>query len=101
MRLLVIGASGFLGWHVWHRATAAGAAVVTAGRAGLPDSPGHRQVDPATGDPASIAEMIASVAPDASANCAGATAGGPDVPAPGYAPRPHRLRPAKASARTR
>ncbi len=82
MRLLVIGASGFLGWHVWHRATAAGAAVVTAGRAGLPDSPGHRQVDLATGDPASIAEMIASVAPDAIANCAGATAGGPDVLAP-------------------
>src|SRR5260370_4192438 len=82
MRLLVIGGSGFLGWHVWQRATAAGAAVVTAGRAGLPDSPGHRQVDLATGDPASIAEMIASVAPDAIANCAGATAGGPDVLAP-------------------
>src|SRR5260370_36005713 len=82
MRLLVIGGSGFLGWHVWPRATAAGAAVVTAGRAGLPDSPGHRQVDLATGDPASIAEMIASVAPDAIANCAGATAGGPDVLAP-------------------
>jgi NDP-hexose 4-ketoreductase len=82
MRLPVIGTSGFLGRHVWRQATAAGAAVVTAGRAGLPDSPEHRQVDLANDDPAGIAEMIASVAPDAIANCAGATAGGPDVLAP-------------------
>jgi NDP-hexose 4-ketoreductase len=82
MRLLVIGASGFLGRHVWRRATAAGAVVVTAGRAALPGSPEHRQVDLATGDPAAIAEMIATVAPDAIANCAGATTGGPDVLAP-------------------
>src|SRR5260370_13647854 len=82
MRLLVIGGSGFLGWRVWRRATAPGAGGVSAGRAGVPASPGHRQVDLATGDPASIAEMIASVAPDAIANCAGATAGGPDVLAP-------------------
>ncbi len=82
MRLLVIGASGFLGRHVWRQATAAGATVVTAGRAGLPESPAHWQVDLATADPASVAEIIASVAPDVIANCAGATVGGPDVLAP-------------------
>src|SRR5262249_60666092 len=95
MRLLVIGASGFLGRHVWRQATAAGAAVVTAGRAALPGSPEHRQVDLATGDPAAIAEMIASVAPDAIANCAGATTRRPDVLAPGNLTRPHAPVPAR------
>jgi NDP-hexose 4-ketoreductase len=82
MRLLVIGASGFLGRRVWRQATAAGAAVVTAGRAGLPDAPAHRHLDLAAGEPAGIAEVIASVAPDVIANCAGATTGGPEVLAP-------------------
>jgi NDP-hexose 4-ketoreductase len=79
MRLLILGASGFLGGHVWRQAAAAGAEVVTAGRAGLPGSPAHHRLDLATGDPARIAEIIASVAPDAIANCAGLTVGGPDV----------------------
>ena len=35
MRVLVIGASGFLGAHVRNRACAAGMEVVTAGRSGL------------------------------------------------------------------
>jgi NDP-hexose 4-ketoreductase len=79
MRLLILGASGFLGGHVWRQATVAGAEVVTAGRAGLPGSPAHQRLDLAGGDPARIAEIIASVAPDAIANCAGLTVGGPDV----------------------
>jgi nucleoside-diphosphate-sugar epimerase len=82
VRLLVLGASGFLGRHVRRKAEAAGVAVVTAGRAALPGSPGHRQVDLAADGPASIAEMIASVAPDAVVNCAGATTGGPEVLTP-------------------
>jgi NDP-hexose 4-ketoreductase len=82
LRLLVIGASGFLGRHVWRQAEAVGAAVVTAGRAGLPGSPGHRQIDLAADDPDSIAELITSAAPDVIANCAGATVGDPDVLAP-------------------
>ncbi len=79
MRLLILGASGFLGGHVWRQATAAGAEVVTAGRAGLPGSAAHQLLDLAGDDPARIAEVIASVAPDAIANCAGLTVGGPDV----------------------
>ena len=79
MRLLILGASGFLGRHVWQQATAAGAEVVTAGRAERPEWPAHRRLDLAADDPALIAEVIASVAPDAVANCAGATTGRPDV----------------------
>lgn len=75
MRLLVLGGSGFLGGHVRRRARAAGLDVVTAGRSGLPDSPGHRLVDLAADDPARIAVMLAEVSPDAVVNCAGATAG--------------------------
>ena len=79
MRLMVIGASGFLGAHVRHRASAAGIDVVTAGRSGLPDSARHEPVDLAGDDPDRIAAMLEDVAPDAVVNCAGATAGGPDV----------------------
>ncbi len=77
MRLMVIGASGFLGAHVRHRASAAGAEVVTAGRSGLADSPRHRLIDLAEENPARVAAMIAEVAPDAVVNCAGATTGPP------------------------
>jgi NDP-hexose 4-ketoreductase len=79
MRLLVIGASGFLGAHVRHRASAAGMDVVTAGRSELPDSGRHRLVDLAADNAAHIAAMLGDVAPDAVLNCAGATVGDPDV----------------------
>lgn len=79
MRLMVLGGSGFLGGHVRRQARAAGMDVVTAGRSRLPDSPGHRLVDLAADDPARIAAMLAEVAPDAVVNCAGATAGRPEV----------------------
>jgi nucleoside-diphosphate-sugar epimerase len=79
MRLLVLGGSGFLGGHVRRRARAAGLDVVTAGRSGLPDSPGHRLVDLSADDPARIAAMLAEVSPDAVVNCAGATAGRPET----------------------
>ncbi len=77
MRLLVIGATGFLGAHVRRRASAAGMEVVTAGRSPLPDSPRHRLADLAADGPAAIAAMLADVAPDAVVNCAGATVGPP------------------------
>jgi nucleoside-diphosphate-sugar epimerase len=79
MRLLVIGASGFLGAHVRRRASAAGLDVVTAGRSELPGSHRHQVVDLAADDPAEISAMLAQVAPDAVVNCAGATAGDPGV----------------------
>jgi len=59
MRLLVIGATGFLGAHVLHRARAAGMDVITAGRSELPDSPRHQLVDLAADDPGRIAGMLA------------------------------------------
>ena len=77
MRLMVIGASGFLGRHVWHQARAAGMEVVTAGRSPLPGSPRHRPADLAGEDPARIASMLAEVAPGAVVNCAGTTSGAP------------------------
>jgi nucleoside-diphosphate-sugar epimerase len=79
MRLMIIGANGFLGAHVRHRASAAGAEVVTAGRSELADSPRHRLIDLAETDPARVAAVIAEVAPDAVVNCAGATAGAPET----------------------
>lgn len=79
MRLMVIGANGFLGAHVRHRASAAGAEVVTACRSELADSPRHRLIDLAEEDPARVAAVIAEVAPDAVVNCAGATAGPPET----------------------
>jgi nucleoside-diphosphate-sugar epimerase len=79
MRLLVIGAGGFLGGHVRRRACAAGMAVVTAGRSALVDSPGHQTLDLSVDDPARIAAALMSVAPDVVVNCAGATSGDPDV----------------------
>lgn len=79
MRLLVIGATGFLGAHVRTRAEAAGMEVVTAARSPLPDSPRHVSLDLAADDPARLAATLADVAPDAVVNCAGAVAGPADV----------------------
>ena len=79
MRLMIIGANGFLGAHVRRRASAVGAEVMTAGRSELSDSPGHRLIDLAEADPAQVAAVIAEVAPDAVVNCAGATTGTPEA----------------------
>jgi len=79
MRLMIIGATGFLGAHVRRRASAAGAEVVTACRSGLADSPRHRLIDLAEDDPAQVAAVIAEVAPDAVVNCAGAITGAPET----------------------
>ncbi|HEX6498165.1 MAG TPA: NAD-dependent epimerase/dehydratase family protein [Micromonosporaceae bacterium] len=72
---MVVGATGFLGTHVWRRAEAAGMEVVTAARSPLPDSPWHVLVDLAADDPGRLATTLAEVAPDAVVNCAGAVSG--------------------------
>ena len=78
-RFLIIGASGFLGGHVWDRAVAAGLEVCTAGRSRLPASPCHHLVNLARGDQDEVAALVAAAAPGVVVNCAGATAGDPDV----------------------
>lgn len=78
-RLLIIGASGYLGGQLLAQARAAGLRVVTAGRAPLPDSPEHLIIDLASVDPAYLAGQLAQLAPDVVVNCAGATSGATDV----------------------
>jgi NDP-hexose 4-ketoreductase len=75
MRILIIGASSFLGRHLWPAATAAGHTVLTAGRSGGWDL----RLDLALDPPDRVAGLIASAAPDVVANCAGATAGAAEV----------------------
>jgi nucleoside-diphosphate-sugar epimerase len=74
-KILVIGASGYLGGHVRDRAGAAGLDVITAGRSPLPDSPAHCLLDLATAEPGELAATLAEQAPDVVVNCAGATGG--------------------------
>ena len=79
MRVLIIGASSFLGGHVLREASGWDHEVVTAGRSGVPASASHFRLDLAADGPSRIAGVISSIAPDAVINCAGATAGSPDV----------------------
>ncbi|HEX3490754.1 MAG TPA: NAD(P)-dependent oxidoreductase [Streptosporangiaceae bacterium] len=78
-RLVVLGASGFLGGHVRQQARAAGLDVITAGRSPLPGSPAHCLVDLAAQDPARLAGTLTTLAPDVVVNCAGATSGPPEA----------------------
>ncbi len=75
MRILIIGASGFLGGQLRRAAAAAGHTVLTAGRSGGWSLRVDLAADPAD----QVRSLIASVAPDVVVNCAGATAGGADV----------------------
>lgn len=72
MRLLVIGASSFLGAHLRRAATAAGVPVVASGRLAGWDARLDLVSDPVS----RIAEVITAAAPDTVVNCAGATSGG-------------------------
>lgn len=85
MRLLVIGASSFLGAHVRRVCAAAGVSVVASGRQAGLDVRADVDVRAGLGldvrldlvsDPVSrIASVVSSAAPDAVVNCAGATSG--------------------------
>ncbi|CAM5653764.1 NAD(P)-dependent oxidoreductase (plasmid) [Streptomyces californicus] len=74
MRILVLGSTGYLGAHVTERlGTLKGARVLTGGR-----SPAASVlVDLATDSASRLAKTLASAAPDAVVNCAGATGGDP------------------------
>ncbi|MBV9444615.1 MAG: NAD(P)-dependent oxidoreductase [Streptosporangiaceae bacterium] len=77
MRLLIIGASSYLGGHLRRQAAAAGCSVTTAGRSGLPG--GHYRLDLAADGVEGIAGVITAADPDVVINCAGATTGSPEV----------------------
>ncbi|MFF5160723.1 NAD-dependent epimerase/dehydratase family protein [Streptomyces sp. NPDC000348] len=74
MRILVLGHTGYLGTHVAGRLAAlSGARVLGGGRSAAADVP----VDLASDSVGRLAEELASAAPDAVVNCAGATGGDP------------------------
>lgn len=79
MRIMIIGATSFLGGHLLRQASAAGHEVVTGGRSVVPASASHCQLDLAADGPARIAEVMRALSPDAVVNCAGATTGSPEV----------------------
>jgi NDP-hexose 4-ketoreductase len=74
-RLLITGASSFLGGHLLRQAAAAGLPVVTAGRTALPGA--HFRLDLAADGPERIASVLEAAAPDVVINCAGLTSGSP------------------------
>jgi nucleoside-diphosphate-sugar epimerase len=70
MRILVLGATGYLGGHVAERLRALpGTQVLAGGRSAAADG----TVDLASDHPRQLAQALASAAPDAVVNCAGAT----------------------------
>jgi nucleoside-diphosphate-sugar epimerase len=77
MRILIVGASSFLGGHLRRAAADAGHTVVTAGRSALPGT--HLRLDLVADTPERVARLLAAAAPQALVNCAGATAGSADA----------------------
>lgn len=72
MRILVLGATGYLGGHIAERLRAlSGVRLFTGGRS--PDD--DLRVDLATAGPNALAALLDQVAPDAVANCVGAVGG--------------------------
>jgi NDP-hexose 4-ketoreductase len=81
MRIMIVGASGFLGRHVLNQAAAAGLEAVTAGRSPADARAAHPHVtlDMSGNGVDGVAVALAAAAPDVVVNCAGAIAGPPDV----------------------
>ena len=75
MRILLIGASSFIGGHIRRAASAAGHDVLTAGRGDGWSLRLDLALDPA----GRVASAIAGAAPDVVVNCAGATSGSAQV----------------------
>lgn len=77
-RVLLLGATGFIGRHVHRRLTErAGLEVVTVGRGALPYSPWHIRLDLIAGGGAAVSALLAETAPDIVINCAGSVGGDP------------------------
>jgi NDP-hexose 4-ketoreductase len=74
MRILIIGASSFLGGHLVRTAEAADHTVLTSGRSGNWSLRLDLVADPVE----RVASLITAAAPDVVVNCAGATSGGAD-----------------------
>jgi NDP-hexose 4-ketoreductase len=79
MRIMIVGASGFLGRHVLHQAETAGLEAVTAGRSPAGAAHPHVTLDMTGNGTDGAAAALAAAAPDVVVNCAGAIAGPPDV----------------------
>ena len=101
MRILIIGASSFLGGHLLREVGPAGHQVVTAGRSAVAASPSHHRLDLSTDSLPRIAEVIGAIAPDVVVNCAGATAGSPDLLAAANITAVYALVTAMLESRTR
>jgi NDP-hexose 4-ketoreductase len=77
-RVLVLGATGFLGRHVFRRLTHDhDLTVITSGRTPLAASPWHIQFDVGACGTDAIGSMVAAVLPDVVVNCVGTTNGDP------------------------
>lgn len=100
MRIMIIGASSFLGGHLLRQASAAGHQVVTGGRSAVPASASHHRLDLAADGPGRIAEVLGALSPDAVVNCAGATTGRPEVLAAANVTAVHALVTAMYQSRT-
>jgi nucleoside-diphosphate-sugar epimerase len=101
VRILIIGASSFLGGHLLREAGPAGHQVVTAGRSAVAASPSHHRLDLSEDSLPRIAEVIGAIAPDVVVNCAGATAGSPDLLAAANITAVYALVTAMLESRTR
>ena len=73
MRVLMFGASGFLGGHILTRLVASDLDVVVAGRTAPADGHQHVQIDLAMADHATLAELVGEVRPAVVVNATGST----------------------------
>ncbi|GIF72098.1 NAD-dependent epimerase/dehydratase family protein [Asanoa siamensis] len=73
MRVLLAGATGFLGRHVWQALTDRGARVTTVGRRRPSWSPRHHSLDLADPGGAALGALLGAGGPAVLVNCAGAT----------------------------
>jgi nucleoside-diphosphate-sugar epimerase len=78
MRVLLLGASGFLGRHIHQRLNEAGAELLTAGRAPVAGWHRHVHLDLTATTAAELSDVLVAHAPDVVVNAAGLTVGDSD-----------------------